>query len=273
MRADRLEREVWEKVKEVLNNSDKLAECINKALAELEERRKEIGAESLIVESRLEALRARQERLGMAFADGAVNESAYKAKLKRLKKEEADLLRCRHGFDLTELAEIVSLGIHIDMVREVLSKGSLLVSDLGIFGESGEKNAPIESNTLKKTGNEIISGKLSEDNTFVDGLMDIILKDTETSLGMTEEDDPRKKQEAITRNRREILHLFNIRVLVYPERVEIKGALPSHVLDKTTNKNPETAPVISSPSLGKGGGIIYKRDWRPLSLRTPLLGG
>jgi hypothetical protein len=72
----RLEQGVWDKVKEVLSNSDRLAECVNNSLVELEERRKKIGAESMAIESKLEAARAKQERLGMAFADGAVNEIA-----------------------------------------------------------------------------------------------------------------------------------------------------------------------------------------------------
>jgi predicted nucleic acid-binding Zn-ribbon protein len=84
IRADWLEYEVWSKVKELLNDSGKLVECINKSLVELEERRKKIGAESMAVESKLKAVKAREERLGMAFADGAVNESAYRSKLKRL---------------------------------------------------------------------------------------------------------------------------------------------------------------------------------------------
>jgi site-specific DNA recombinase len=138
VRADWLERKAWEKVKEVLSNSDKLNECANRSLAELEDRRKEIGARSSAIESKLKAVRAREERLGMAFADGAVNESAYRSKLKQLKKEETDLLKYHHNIDLAELGEIISLGVHIDMVKEVLSKGSFLVTDFGIIGEIGD---------------------------------------------------------------------------------------------------------------------------------------
>ncbi len=45
VRADWLEWGVWNRVKEVLNNSDRLAECINRALAELEDKRAHIGTE------------------------------------------------------------------------------------------------------------------------------------------------------------------------------------------------------------------------------------
>ena len=49
VRADWLEWGVWNKVKTVLNNSDKLTECINSALTELEEKKAHIGAEMLDV--------------------------------------------------------------------------------------------------------------------------------------------------------------------------------------------------------------------------------
>ncbi len=62
-------------------------------------------------------------------------------------------------------------------------------------------------------------------------------------------DDPQKRDETIKRNMRAILQLFNIKVLVYPQRVEIKGAIPTQVLDKPTGDEPETALIISSPSL------------------------
>jgi hypothetical protein len=91
IRADRLEWGVWAKVKEVLNDSDKLIECVSQALVELQERKSQIGSEILDVDGKLETLRKRMERLGMAFADGAIEENAYKSKLKQLKKQEVTL--------------------------------------------------------------------------------------------------------------------------------------------------------------------------------------
>ena len=229
VRADWLERRVWEKVKEVLNDPGKLAECVNKSLVELEERRKEIGAESMAVESKLEAVRAREERLGMAFADGAVNESAYRSKLKRLKKEEADLLKCRHNIDPAEIGEMVSIGIHIDMVKETLSKGSLLVTDFGIFGELGGIYSPAGFNVSGEQDGETPPGEVLE-------MMDMVTGAIDTPSDVRESDDRREKGEAVKINQRAILRFFNIRVIVYPERVEIKGTIPTQILDKTNKE-------------------------------------
>jgi len=53
---------------------------------------------------------------------------------------------------------------------------------------------------------------------------------------------------------RAILQLFDIKVLVFPERIEIKGAIPTQVLEKSINKEePATAPINNSPSLTREG--------------------
>ena len=80
------------------------------------------------------------------------------------------------------------------------------------------------------------------------------MRGIDAPTGFWECDDPKKRDETIKRNMRSILQLFSIKVLVYPERVEIKGAIPTEVLDRPTGDKSDTAPVISSPSLGKGGG-------------------
>jgi hypothetical protein len=248
VRADWLERGVWEKVKEVLNDSGKLVECINKSLVELEERRKEIGAESMAVESKIEAIRAKEERLGMAFADGAVNESAYKLKLKRLQKEEASLLKCQRNLDPKELGERVSLGISIDMVKDVLSKGSLLVTDSGIFGQIDEIFSTLDFNVSTEHD--------GVENTHGFEITDLVMTSIDTPPDFREGVDLQEKQEANKRTQRALLQKFNIRVIVYPKRLEIKGTIPTQILDKTDKEG--TARIITSPSLDKGGGRVTR---------------
>jgi hypothetical protein len=251
VRADWFECKVWEKVKEVLSNSEKLNEYVNRSLAELEERKKEISARSTDIDSKIEAVRAKEERLGMAFADGAINEEAYKSKLKRLKKEEAGLLGYHHSIDIDELAETISLGIHIDMIKEVLSKGSLLVTDFGIIGEIGDTSIHIgDTETLQIDGDELV------------------IKDKSTLLESKDGESPQEKQEAIERNKRAILQFFNIKVIVYPERVEVKGSIPTQMLDKM-GKEDKTAPIITS-ALPKEGEEIKRGASAPLGWLFPF---
>ncbi len=82
----------------------------------MEERKSQIGAEALAIDDRLGAIRAKEERLGMAFADAAVSESAYKSKLNQLKKQQAAPLKCHHNIDPEELTELAALEERIAMV-------------------------------------------------------------------------------------------------------------------------------------------------------------
>ena len=257
VRADWLEWGVWEKVKAVLNSSDKLTECINKALAELEERQSQIGVETLTIDAKIEAIRSKEERLGMAFADGAVSESAYKPKLNLLKKQEAALLKCRHNIDPTELSELSVLEGRITMIKDILSKGNLLVTEFGIFGEIGVQYVPAGFNAWRECDGELAIGEVTEMDSFRIEGTNLAMRGIDAPIGFWECDDLQKRDETIKRNMRSILQLFDIKVLVYPERVEIKGTIPTQILDKSTEDEPEAALIISSPSLEKGGGSIY----------------
>jgi hypothetical protein len=256
IRADWLEHGVWEKVKEVLNDSGKLVESINKSLIELEKRRKEIGAASLAVESKLVQIRTKEERLGMAFADGAVGESTYRTKLKRLKNEEADLLKCQRNIDPRELGEIASLGISIDMVKDVLSRGQHDLSDYDILSQVDNIMNNLDSNISSVKH----ANKDPEDIKTTD-----LTGDTPPDCKYT--DDLQENPEATKKSQRALLQKFNIRVVVYPDRVEIKGAIPTQILDKTDKE--KTARIICSPSRGEGGRF-FERGFAPLRRLLPF---
>ena len=224
VRADWLEQAVWDRVKEILNNSDKMTECVNKALVDLEERRKEIGAENLSIESKLEVTRSKKERLGIAFADGAVDLTVYKSKLKRLNKEEEFLFKSQHSIDPAPLGEIAYLGFCIEIVKDILNKGSILITDLGIIVTTGE------------------------DDGSTTRLTDLLLGSQDKSESPCEKTTSQEKQDSLLRNKRAILQMFNIKVIVYPERVEVKEAIPIQLLEKTNKRESETAQIIISPS-------------------------
>jgi len=257
VRADWLEWGVWKKVKAVLNNSDELAECVNKALVELEKRKSQIGAETLTIDNKLEAIRTKEERLGMVFADGAVSESAYKSKLSQLKKQEGALLKCRHNIDPLELTEMAALEARIAMVKDVLSQGTLSVSEFGIFGEIGNEYIPAGFNAWRECDGGLAIGEVTEMDTFRIEGTDKVMRGIDAPPGFWKCEDPQQQEEHIKKNMRAVLQLFNIKVLVFPERVEIKGTIPTQVLDKLTNKKePETALIINSPSLTREGELV-----------------
>ena len=204
----------------------------------------------------------------MVFADGAVSESAYKSKLGQLKKQEAALLKCRHNIDPLELTELATLEARIAMVKDVLSQGALSVSEFGIFGELGSEYIPGGFNAWRECDGELAIGEVPEMDRFHIEGTDKVMRGVDAPPGFWECEDPREREEKIKGNMRAILQLFNIGVLVYPERLEIKGTIPAQVLDKTTKEETESKPalIINSPSLYKGGGIIFKRGEASLLL-------
>ena len=72
--------------------------------------------------------------------------------------------------------------------------------------------------------------------------------------GFWECGDHEEQSMIIKKNVRAILQLFGIKVLVYPDRVEIKGTIPSQVLYQGEQPEPETGLVITSPSPYQGEG-------------------
>ncbi|MBU2608919.1 MAG: hypothetical protein KKF26_06330 [Chloroflexi bacterium] len=83
---------------------------------------------------------------------------------------------------------------------------------------------------------------------------DLAMRGIDAPTGFWVCDDLQKRDETIKRNIRSILQLFNIKVLVHPERIEIKGATPTQILDNSTEDEPEAALIISSPSPSKERG-------------------
>ena len=249
VKADWLEWGVWEKVKAVLNDSDKLVECVNKALVELEEKKARIGTETLTIDSKLEAIRAKTERLGMVFADGAISEKTYKSKLGQLKKQEAAILKCRHNIDPLELTDLAMLEARIGKVKDILGQGILRVTEFGIFGEIGDKYIPAGFNAWRECDGKLAIGEITEMDTFRIEGTDKVMRGVDAPPGFWECEYPQQQEERIKKNMRAILQLFDIKVIVFPERVEIKGAIPTQVLEKSISKEEiATAPINSSPS-------------------------
>jgi hypothetical protein len=49
VRADKLESAVWTRIKDVLSDREKLADCVNKAVEDLEAQKNRVGADALAI--------------------------------------------------------------------------------------------------------------------------------------------------------------------------------------------------------------------------------
>ena len=145
---------------------------------------------------------------------------------------------------------MATLEARVAMVKDVLSQGTLRVSEFGIFGEIGNEYIPAGFNAWRECDGELAIDEVTEMDAFRIEGTDKVMRGMDAPLGFWECEDLQQQEEHIKKNMRAILQLFNIKVLVFPERIEIKGTIPTQVLDKLTNKEePETALIITSPSL------------------------
>jgi len=87
---------------------------------------------------------------------------------------------------------------------------------------------------------------MTEQDTFkIEGTSEV-MRGIAAPIGFYETADEREREERIKRNMRAILELFNIKVYILPDRIEIKGAIPEQVIDSSNPKQPETASIIGS---------------------------
>jgi hypothetical protein len=240
----------------------------------LEEKKSHIGAGMIAIDSKLDAIGARKERLGLAFADGAVQENAYKSKLNQLKRQEAAILKCRHNIDPSQMAELTALEGRIAAIKDILSEGSLILSEFGIFAATLDEYVPVGFNawresdgkpaigevtgidTLRITGfhgwresgDKPAIGEATGEETFQEKGRNIVVR----GIGAPPEYwhcSDHEQDEKINRNLRALFQFFGIKVLVFPERVEIRGAIPTQMLDISTRKQTKVAQIINFPSL------------------------
>jgi site-specific DNA recombinase len=248
IRADKLESAVWSRIRDVLSNREKLAECVNKALADLEAKKSQVGTEALAINDKLEAIRARKERLGIAFADGTVNESLYREMLTTLKKQEANLLKSRHDIDPSQIDEITAFEARIKAIKDILSKGELVLNEFGMYAMEGNHYLPLGFNAFRESDGKLAIGEIETKKIMVfEGEYPIYLWDVIDPPAYYECDDSNKRADVVIKNIRAIMQLFNIKAFVYSDRVEIKGAIPPQLLELKTVKESFPAPVISSP--------------------------
>lgn len=122
----------------------------------------------------------------------------------------------------------------------------------------GDDYIPAGFNAWCECDGKLAIGGVTEMDTFrIEGI-DKVMRGIDAPLGFWECNDFQKREEKIKQNMRAILQLFNIKLIVYTERVEIKGTISTQVLDKSIEEEPDTAPFISSPSPKEEGEDIEK---------------
>lgn len=131
-----------------------------------------------------------------------------------------------------------------------LGRGKLRVTEFGFFGSLSDEQiyVPAGFNAWRESDGELAIGELTEMDYFRIEGTDKYMRGIDVPPGFWECGHHEKQSEIIKKNVRDILQLFSIKVLVYPDRVEIKGTIPPQVMYQGEKPDPETGLVITSPS-------------------------
>jgi len=91
-------------------------------------------------------------------------------------------------------------------------------------------------------------GELRESDRIPVSGTDLVMRGIDVPPGFWKCQDPRGREEHIKRNLRGVLQLFQVKVFIFPDRIEIKGAIPTQLIEFPKDHRKNTAPIISSPS-------------------------
>jgi site-specific DNA recombinase len=247
IRAEELEFLVWNKVKQTFGDPDRLREYVDKALYNLEQQKSQLGSGYLDIEKGLTLVKKKEERLGIAYADSTLPQNVYKAKLQQLKKQEKALEQRQHNLNPSEMIKIAEISHRVTAVKELLQKGKVHLTGLGFFAAEGDKYVPLGFNPWPESDGKVAIGNEAE--------MDIVYVDKENGLvgksnvppGFLDPDIPasEKKQRVLT-NWRELLRFLDIKVTIYPDRKEIRGAIPPQLITNPPHNNTVGTPITSA---------------------------
>ncbi len=229
MEADPLEQKVWQRFKTVVSNSEVLKQGIRDALADIREHRDELGKETAVVDGELESIRAKKERLGLAFTDGALTREVYTGRLQKLSMRENELMKARENLAPETQAEIDDLEHAITSIEKMLDEcsGRIIVNDLGIWGIGKDEIAPLGYNAWLETDGSDDIGMPREPAKFKVEGTDLFIKGIDVPDDFWEANN---RTAVITRNRRGILQKFDVKVCVFHDKIEIRGFIPTQVL-------------------------------------------
>jgi len=247
--AEWLEKAVWEKFTGVFNDPSVLKESIRGALEALKQRRQHLQAGSKPIAEELERVKGKTERLALVFADGAISEELYRARLGELKGQEGSL---RHRMDnmnpevTVELAELERwISTSEKMLTERFTKTFVTSSGIYAVYEPPEGNisiVPLGYNLREKVKLEENEGQSTiSTKADVDAILAIVPPIEFFETGYL--------RETLAQNKREILRAFGVKVYAYPDRVEVKGFIPEQ--------------TIRLPSAKSNGGRDTQSDCLP----------
>lgn len=108
MRADWLEEQVWQRIKEIINDPNKLEQLLQDTIDRLTGRVEELEAMIMPIDKQLAQIGQKKARLADSWVVDNMNEERFRELQQSLDKEEARLKSIRNEIDPAQIAELES---------------------------------------------------------------------------------------------------------------------------------------------------------------------
>ncbi|MFC1902562.1 recombinase family protein [Chloroflexota bacterium] len=253
IKADILEKAVWRRLKAVMTDHEALRDSLRNSLDDLKKSKTNLNHGWDNNEKELKAVHEKKERLGLIFADLAITKEQYEKKMAILKKKESELLKARVNLDPGVKADLDEIEKVIASLENTIAgkSGKLLLTELGIWLDKMPdametwivNSIPTvdswdDPNALHDTGLLQI-GKYGPEFSVVEG-------PAQWNVEVS--------KETLWRNIRSFLKWLGIKVYVFSDRAEVRGFIPTEVIDYSDVWDiSKRAAIIPSASPRKGG--------------------
>ena len=194
IRADILEKVVWRRVMDIINDPNKLEPMLIEAIDKLKERESALETRLLPMERRLKEIAEMKSRLVEKWVIENMDTEKYRIAQQSLDKEEARLIALRRETDPNEMAELES-------TRSLLKFWQRQVNSLAW----NQEDPTTEDRVMVRS---------------VDNPHEIILK----ILGLGYGELSEEMQFPLTQ--RELFDKIQLRLIVFKDKIEVKAAFP-----------------------------------------------
>ena len=228
--ADWLEPALWHTFEETVSDVELLRKAHETRLKILKNRKStdvvaRIGKD-------LEKVKGKLLRLAETYSDGAIGRDEYHARLLTLKAQESELTKRLTNLETIEDKEqAASLYRLTGALQSLLdeSTGQVIVAPFGVFGVPHDKSLPVLGLACNIEDTPEVHWEYSE---FLEELEDTkgdyeqlrrsirIMMNLKTGAGKVQ----------LIQNMRSILQLFEVRIVMYNDRMEIQGHFPTQTL-------------------------------------------
>lgn len=164
------------------------------------------------------------------------------------------MLKARSNLDPWMRAEITDLQCCMNSIEKMLNEdsGRILVNGFGIWGLSEGLKIPLGYNAWLENDGKFQVGSPRAVDTVRIGNTSLRMK---AILPPSDFWSAENKAEVINRNRRAMLERFGLRVILYDDRIEVRGAIPPQVIqcgDGEAVPDQQRKPITPSPNRGEG---------------------